>query len=94
MTKSKKDFRNILDEYRQEKSKTSSQDSLSRKIMEITRAGRGFALAQPQDICIICDSQDVCNPCDWNDWHCGTRDGVCITRDSCDMHDLIDVEQS
>jgi hypothetical protein len=92
MTKSKKDFRNILDEYRQEKSKTSSQDSLSRKIMEITTAGRRFAIAQPQDICFTCDTSDVCNPCDWNDFHCGGTDGVCIFSDSCDMADGIDVE--
>jgi len=85
----------VLEEYRKMKGKSShASANLSQKIMEITQAGRvvsGDGVGIVQDICIICDSQDVCNPCDWNDFNCRSIDGICITKDGCDTDDFIHI---
>lgn len=74
---------NILKEYR--KSKTNRPADLSKKIMEITRAGA--AIADVSDpivaICVLCDRADNCSDnCDALDFYCGRGDGFwCITQD-------------
>jgi hypothetical protein len=89
MSKSKKDttFNSILKEYRRMKGKTSGNIGLSRKIMEITTAGEKVSMAELQDICIICDTRDLCQTCDWSDFNCSGIDGICITSDGCDAFD-------
>jgi hypothetical protein len=80
----------FLKKYQQSKSQRSLDSmELSNQVMEIARAGKG--ISEAMDICIICDTRDVCNPCDWNDFHCERLDGVCITQDSCDFDDYIHV---
>jgi len=78
--KKSKTTQSILDEYRKSKGKTNA--TLSQKVMEITKAGKP-GLSYPM-VCILCDANDICDPCDW-------RDMSCIFEDSCDLADVPEV---
>jgi hypothetical protein len=75
-------MRNILSNYR--KSKQNTTATLSEKVMAITKAGKPAGVSHPM-VCILCDTNDVCDPCDAGDWSCSGGDIICITHDSCDM---------
>jgi len=84
----------VLEEYRKMKSKTSQASTgLSRKIMEISRAGVSlpYLWINPDifgEVCVLCDSSDVCTTCDFSDFDCdGANDVFCVTSDSCDLGD-------
>lgn len=84
----------ILEEYRKMKSETSHGNTdLSRKIMEISRAGVSlpYLWIDPAifgEVCVLCDSSDVCTSCDFSDFSCdGGGDVICGTVDSCDFED-------
>ncbi len=80
----------FLDEYRKAKGEMSDEDNgLSQKIMEITKAGKSTMPISEQLTCILCDTRDVCDPCDASDWGCGHWEVICIFSDSCDMRDEI-----
>lgn len=102
MSNSKKDkgFENtpgaILEKYRKMKSETSNGSiGLSEKIMEISRAGMSipYLWINPDifgEVCVLCDSSDVCTSCDFSDFSCnGGNDVICVTSDSCDFEDAI-----
>ncbi len=84
MSKTKDSF---LEAYRKAK-KTEKNADLSDKIMAITTAG-GTSVTNLQEICVLCDTRDVCDPCDASDWGCGHWEVICIFQDSCDMRDEI-----
>jgi hypothetical protein len=102
MSNSKKDkgFANtpdaILEKYRKMKSEPSNGSiGLSEKIMEISRAGVSlpYLWIDPSiigEICVLCDSSDVCTSCDFSDFLCGgANDVFCVTSDSCDFEDAL-----
>jgi hypothetical protein len=80
---SKKNIESILDQY--SKSKSLRNATLSEKVMDIVQAGKA---SSAQDICIFCDRDDLCQPCDYDDWSCNQEDGwICIFSDHCDWDD-------
>ncbi len=87
MSDSKKDKlseASFLERYRKLKNERSAS-GLSKKIMEITRAGGRLAVGQ--DICILCDTRDYCSTCDATDIICVGNDDTdwCIFTDACDI---------
>jgi hypothetical protein len=74
-------MKKILENY--QLSKANSNATLSEKVMAITKAGKPAGVSHPM-VCILCDTSDLCDPCDAADWACGNVDIICITQDSCD----------
>ncbi|MBN2238967.1 MAG: hypothetical protein JW712_04270 [Dehalococcoidales bacterium] len=89
-------LRTILRELQRLKGENFKLDpEFARKVVEIAESGKNAVVRLSQetpeldpqlDTCVLCDKNDVCDPCDASDFLCDGMD-TCIFSDSCASSD-------